>query len=284
MSLIEAGSRYGLETILLTDPSSGSRAELAPARGALLLSLQKNGREFIWLDPENLISAERPRCGMPVLFPCCGRTVDETAWFDGSGYPMPIHGFAHTSAWETAHCGGCPGGGSEAVLRLEDSDATRRHYPFAFLLELTFRLQNGALTVLHRCVNTGSRPMPFDLGYHPYFRMSSLENAVFSVPGQAEGFRLPPGPETGRSFVRPKRGAQYTDTKTSRQITVEQTANFDSMVFWSVPDKGFVCVEPWQGRPNGLNNGSCRLLAPGDTASGSICITPSVLYRADDQI
>lgn len=275
MAQVLPGTRQGQPTLVLSDPAAGLRAELAPGRGALLISLQKDGREYLYFDAENFISADRPRCGMPVLFPCCGRNTDETVHLAGGSYHMPIHGFAHTSAWVVTAQGASPDAGAWAVLELRDSPVTRAIYPFDFVLQLTFRLQNGGLTVEHVCTNPGGAPLPFDFGYHPYFVMSELANASFTVPGEDHPFTLPPGPETGRSF--PGAGSvRYVDLGSGSAVTVDYTANFDNLVLWSIPDKKFVCVEPWQGGPDGLNNGTCTLLPSGGKARGRIRLTPAV--------
>lgn len=258
--------------VALCDSVTGTSAKIAPGRGALLTSLMKNGQEYMYFDGENFASDDRPRCGMPVLFPCCGRNTDETVHLKGNAYPMGIHGFGHTSPWQIA--GTCADEScAQVTLTLTDTEKTRTHYPYAFRLELTFRLAEGTLTVTHTCTNLDADTMPFDFGYHPYFKISSLQNAELSAAGK-EPFFLPDGPEAG-SFLPGSAGpVQLHDLADGRKIQLSYSSNFGAMVFWSIPAKKFVCMEPWQGGPDGLNNGRAALLQPGTSASGEITLQP----------
>ena len=82
-----------MQSIVLTD-HTGARAEILPEKGATVISYRSRGQEAFYRDQENLDSPERPRCGVPFLFPVFGRTPE------GSPYPMEIHGFGHTSSWQ----------------------------------------------------------------------------------------------------------------------------------------------------------------------------------------
>jgi galactose mutarotase-like enzyme len=44
--------------------------------------------------------------------------------------------------------------------------------------------------------------------------------------------------------------------------------NYRTLVFWTVADKNFYCLEPWTGPRNSLNTGTDLLhVAPGETLS-----------------
>ena len=57
----------------------------------------------------------------------------------------------------------------EATLRLASDDATRAQFPWDFVVELRYALAGSTLTVDARIENPGPEPLPFALGYHPYF-------------------------------------------------------------------------------------------------------------------
>ena len=63
-----------MNQIIISD-GRGTQAVILPEKGATVISLTKNGREFLYCDEDNLRSAERPRCGIPFLFPIFGREV-----------------------------------------------------------------------------------------------------------------------------------------------------------------------------------------------------------------
>ena len=275
MYRVERGTLYGLSSYTLTDTDSGVSAGILPERGALLCSLTLHGEERIYVNPENLVSTERPRCGMPVLFPLCGRVKNDTVTIDGACYPMQIHGFAHTSPFQVLEAR-ADGHDAHLFLQLVSSDATRCAYPFDFSLQLSFSLQNGALSVTHAIRNTGSGIMPCHFGYHPYFLMDSLSDSTVTVPGR-EPIRLPePDPVSGESgsFVPASGDATLWEGSRNAGVSLHFTGNFGALVLWSIPEKGFLCVEPWQGMPNGTGIQGGPLLAPGEEAAGMLSLRP----------
>ena len=64
--------RCAVQSIVLTD-HTGARAEILPEKGATVISYRSRGQEVFYRDQENLDSPERPRCGVPFLFPVFGR-------------------------------------------------------------------------------------------------------------------------------------------------------------------------------------------------------------------
>lgn len=84
------------------ESKTGIKAVILPEKGATAISLQKEGREFLYCDEENLESPERPRCGIPFLFPIFGRLKEGKYTWKGKDYAMEIHGFGHTSSWQVA--------------------------------------------------------------------------------------------------------------------------------------------------------------------------------------
>lgn len=107
--------------------ANGNRATILPEKGATVLSFQSNGLEMFYQDMENINSPERPRCGIPYLFPVFGRTPEDSI------YPMEIHGFGHTSVWTVLE-----EKEDELCLELRTNEETRKVYPFEFCVELVF--------------------------------------------------------------------------------------------------------------------------------------------------
>ena len=106
---------------------TGASAVILPEKGATVISYCVGGQEFFYRDDANLASSERPRCGIPFLFPVFGRTPE------GSPYPMQIHGFGHTSSWTVVESSE-----SSLTLALLPNEDTRKGYPFQFRVQLTF--------------------------------------------------------------------------------------------------------------------------------------------------
>ena len=78
MSTLTTGTyeKYGAsyKTLTLTD---GEYAfTVTPEKGGMATSFTKNGDEYLWLRDKNFESTDRPRCGIPILFPNCGKPDD----------------------------------------------------------------------------------------------------------------------------------------------------------------------------------------------------------------
>jgi galactose mutarotase-like enzyme len=138
---------------------SGGLAATIKAQGAELCSLKDAaGVEFIWQ-----AGPEWPRHA-PLLFPIVGRLVNDELRQRGKTYRMTQHGFARDSRFAWADRGD-----NSCALVLDDSEATRALYPFAFRLVVTYTLDAAGLDVALTIVNTGEETLPASVGGHPAF-------------------------------------------------------------------------------------------------------------------
>lgn len=262
---------------------------IAPEKGGTLVLLTKNGMDFLYRDEENLRSPERPRCGVPFLFPIFGRLKDETYTWEGKSYHMGIHGFGHTSRWEVAELRA-----DSALLVLESSPETKAQYPFDFRVEMAYHLTDGALDILLKFENTGTAPLPYNYGFHPYFLAENLENVAVDAnaaaridfaTGKALPFghgtvtlNLPEGaPEAGAALAQISSPAVIRIPAEGRQLTMEFDESFVQMVFWTQAGKKFLCVEPINGSPNGLNTGNYMTLNPGEVSTAFLRLRPECI-------
>ncbi len=273
-----------MNTITISD-GRGTTAVIAPDKGATAISLTRNGREFLYCNEENLHSPERPRCGIPFLFPIFGRLQDGKYTYGGKTYAMEIHGFAHLSRWTVAERGR-----DFLRLTLESDEDTLAIYPFRFRTGLCFRVADGTLFIEQRYENRDEKTMPYNFGFHPYFLLHKLENAQvettaemyfdFTV-GKPQPFghgtvsvTLPEGaPETGAVFMKTQAPTVLHIPQEGRRITMEYDENFPQLVLWTQAGKEFLCVEPINGTANGLNTGVYLTLAPGDVKKTTLRIT-----------
>ena len=263
----------------------GTRAVILPERGATVISLSCGEEEFLYCDQDNLSSAERPRCGIPFLFPIFGRLKDGKYVWEGREYAMEIHGFGHTSVWQVeAH--------TDSVLRLalEDNEMTRAQYPFRFRVTLEFTLAQGTLTIRQTYENRDERPMPYNYGFHPYFLTEKLENLRvettadtffdFTAGGKAFGhgsvcLTMPEGAaETGAAFMGVRGPTCLHNEAEGKRLTMEFDDSFHTHVLWSPAGKRFLCVEPVNGTADGLNTGVYLTLQPGESRSAFVALRP----------
>ena len=252
-----------------------TRAVILPDKGATVVSFQYKGAEFLYRDQENLDSPERPRCGIPFLFPIFGRLEGSRYTWNGIPYTMEIHGFGHTSAWQVAQYQP-----HSLRLVLETSEATLAQYPFPFRVTLEFTVTDGRLTIGQTYENLGHSPMPYNYGFHPYFLTEKPENIAvettadlfydFAVGGKPFGhgnvsIRVPDGaPETGAALMGVHGPTVLHNAVEGRKLTMEFDSSYHTHVLWTQAGKKFLCVEPINGTANGLNTGKYLTLNPGE--------------------
>ena len=162
--------------IRLNDKLNRLETLITPERGGMITSFTMDGEEFVWTRRPNFSECNRPRFGVPVLFPSCGNPDNGVHIFDGKAYPMETHGFADLCAWEVDSVG--PDG---VTLALESTPLTKFLYPFDFTLLVNYNLEGNKATISLTVINEGNTDMPFSFGYHPYFTASALENVDFDI-------------------------------------------------------------------------------------------------------
>lgn len=275
--------------------STGCEAQIDPL-GAELRSWRVGDREMIWQG-----DAAHWAGSAPILFPVVGRCAGGEIRVDGKTYPMPVHGFASANRFAVENSGE-----SEATLSLTDTEKTRRLYPFAFRLTVTFTIAESALTVRMGVANRDERPMPYAAGLHPGFawparttgraagaavRFSEDEDAtvpVITLEGlfaperravALEGHNLPLTPANlGKEAVcfldARSRAATFLPGDGSA-IEVENR-NFPHFAFWTKGEGAFLSIESWTGHGDLAGyegefdkRPSMRLLEPGEEARHS---------------
>lgn len=208
----------------------------------------------------------------PILFPIVGALSGNTLRVDGGEYRLERHGFARRRLFEVA-----AHGEDHIVLHLADDAETRKVYPFAFLLELAYRLDGAMLHMEARIENRGDRAMPASFGWHPAFawplpgggaREAHTITFAADEPGglrplAADGTIEPgerPSPLDGRVLLLGDalftEDALIWDRVHSAAVTYASPGgpaldiafpDTPRLGIWSKPGARFVCVEPWHG-------------------------------------
>lgn len=106
--------------------------------GAELISLRKNGTEYIWNGNPDYWGRHAP-----VLFPFVGQVWDKKYRYQGTEYPMGQHGFARDMNFEEKrHIR------DSISFILRENKETLAKYPFRFELEIKYTLgKSGAASV-----------------------------------------------------------------------------------------------------------------------------------------
>lgn len=278
MSVIKTGTyeKYGVHYATLTLTDGDYALTVTPEKGGMATSFTKNGEEYLWLRDKNFESTDRPRCGIPILFPNCGKPDGGVHHFGGADYPIEVHGLADLVPWQVKTAA------DDAIeLTLAPNGLTKFVYPFDFLLTMRYTLAGNTATLALTVANTGDKDLPFSVGFHPYFAASSLDNVSFAIDAatcseNAKG-EQPAAPETitltrkpgSADSIRLMTGVKspmvMTDAGNGHKVTVAfDEANFGKGVLWQQNAESFVCMEPWNGWANSVNEeGRHETLAPG---------------------
>ncbi|MCP9885717.1 galactose mutarotase [Synechococcus sp. ATX 2A4] len=263
-------------------PGSPDLLRLVPERGGLLTGWRCHGRELLYLDADRFADpALSVRGGMPVLFPICGNLPGDQLPLPEGSFTLRQHGFARDLPWQLR---ALP---QEAGVELElcDSPATLAAFPFPFRLRLQLRLEPSALAITAVLENSGSRPLPFSFGLHPYFNVSALPEAesgsaavhLEGLPERCFNYLVMAEADTAATLAqlaagvdflaRPEGPVRLVDPAAGMALELHPSAPFDLAVVWTDPPRPMVCLEPWTGPRGALVSGDRRL----EVAAGESC-------------
>ncbi|MDD3252137.1 MAG: aldose 1-epimerase family protein [Lachnospiraceae bacterium] len=241
--------------------------------GAQLISFQgRTGKEYIWQrDPAYWTSCS------PLLFPAVGNSRNGKTLFDGISYDMPKHGVCRSEEFEVVSQSV-----NEVTLRLSANEATRIHYPYDFVLTLTYQLEDGRLQITYQVANPQDSELLYCIGAHPGFLCPMEDGAVFedyqlefeqvedttAMPydlaamqfdAAGNGLRLEHTSVLPLSYDLFDQDAVYFEQILSRRVSLIHKESrkgievsypdFESVAFWTMSDKKapFLCIEPWNG-------------------------------------
>jgi galactose mutarotase-like enzyme len=244
------------------------------AKGAELVSLIHDGYERMWQADPAVWGWHAPN-----LFPIVGGLAGDRLIHNGKHYTLPSHGFLrHTvctlAASDAASC----------TWRLTDSPETLAVYPFRFVLEIRYAIEDDALAGEFTLANPGAENLIASLGIHPAFQWPLVPGwpredyrLVFEQDEPAPIRRVvdkliapetEPSPIQGR--ILPLEDALFVDDAVildqpaSRAVTFGAPGGpaiamdwqgFPHLGIWTKPGADYLCIEPWQGHasPRGFD-------------------------------
>lgn len=249
-------------------------ATVLTKRGGLAVSFVWHGTELFYYEADTILDTSREvRGGIPVLFPACGRMQP------GQYDTVPKHGFARGSEWDVVEQSE-----DTLVLRITDNDTTRGYFPHGFSFTQTYHIEADKLTLSQEIRNTGENPLPFSLGFHPYFK---VDPAVSTAQVPSDRYEDTTGKysfdgkfqfsnDYDSVCTNTSGHTSVLDTGLGVRITVCGTEKFLYTVVWSPTGAQFACIEPWTAMPNALNTGDDIItLVPGERASFAMEISAS---------
>ncbi len=288
MSKLSTGTyeKYSARYATLTLTDGAYALTVTPEKGGMATSFTKDGEEYLWLRDKNFESTDRPRCGIPILFPSCSKPEGGVHIFGGAAYPIEIHGFADLLPWQVAKAD------DEAIeLTLTPNGLTKFCYPFDFKLTMRYTLAGNTANLALTVENTGDKTLPFSVGFHPYFATSALENVTFDItaatcsenaageqpaaPAQITLTKVEGAADSTRLLTGVKSPMVFTDAGNGHKVTVAfDEPKFGKAVLWQQSAESFVCMEPWNGWANSVNEaGKHEELAPGASSTFAWSVT-----------
>ena len=130
---------------------------------------KETGIEYLWQgDPAYW------RDHAPILFPFVGRLFEGEYLYQGTGYPMRMHGFVWKSVLEEEQTAQ-----DRCAFILTDSPETLAIYPFRFCLRLEYSLEGNKVNICFRVKNRGENSMYCGFGGHPGFNLPLEEGLSF---------------------------------------------------------------------------------------------------------
>ena len=258
---------------MICELKNGTLTLTADTHGAEILSVKRDGNEYIWCGDSAYWGRHTP-----ILFPFVGQVRGGEYRHKGVRYPMGQHGFARDMEFEFA-------GQTENSIThvLKWTEETFEKYPFKFELKITHVIEDRQLSVQWEVTNEGDDMMYFSIGGHPAFNVpvfegekktdyyitfggeKTLKYVCIDLSCAAADFENPKTlvlddnklKITENMFEQDalvfdghevkKVGIAFPDGTPYVTMTCEQIPSFG---VWSqpAPETPFVCLEPWIGR------------------------------------
>ncbi len=217
---LPAMAQYSVEregdVIRLVDAASATSVSVLPPAGNIAFEMKVKGvnvLRFPYASVEEF-RAKPGLIGIPFLGPWANRLDEQAFYANGKRYifnmelgnvrgKIPIHGFlTTTSEWRVVEAR-ADRDAAWVTSRLEfyRQPSWMAQWPFAHVIEMTYRLERGVLEVRTRIENLSAEPMPVVIGYHPYFQLSDSERDewTISVGARTEWLLAPEKVPTGET-------------------------------------------------------------------------------------
>jgi aldose 1-epimerase len=275
-------SRRTADLVQLEDAANHVVVSIAPLAGNLTREMSVNGR--------NILGS----LGIPFMAPWANRLDEQAFYANGKRYAFdmdlgnvrgahPIHGFVAAARWEVVEARS-DGSSAWVTSRLEffRQPQFMAQFPFAHTIEMTHRLQNGALEIAVRLHNLSAEPMPVAVGFHPYFQLSDAPRDAWTIAlgARTEWVLAPDKIPTGETrpieqrfpapgaavlkdhdidhvfgdLIRDASGrAVMSVAGRSQKIDVVFGPNYRAAVVYAPKGRDFICFEPMAGITDAMN-------------------------------
>lgn len=252
---------------------NGSMTAKINTLGAELVSLRKNGTEYLWQGDPQFWHGQSP-----LLFPTCGNCWNGTFRIGAQEYHIEKHGFARKMEFDIVNQSE-----NAVTLALHSNDDTLAVFPYPFFLFVTYKLSDSSINIEWLVQNQSDDTMYFAIGAHPafylpdydpeedvhgYFRFDTPNPIRYLLPKEqgcvdtedpqtvslyADGMM----PITAKTFDIDTYVIEASGIKSCTLLTPARIPylsvrfNMPVLSLWaptlSRPDCPFVAIEPWYG-------------------------------------
>lgn len=251
--------------------------------GAELCSVKdRSGSEYIWQ------AGQVWQRHAPNLFPIVGSLLDHQYIYKGKEYDLKHHGFARDMNFDMLHQSE-----HSICFVLEDSEETRKSYPFSFTFLVTYTLEENRLVQKYRVINNSEVDMPASVGGHPAFNALPIEEYYLEFENeesvrsnQLEGpyinertidifqrkmINLDKNIFDNDALIFQGLESSYVSLKhrNSNHTVKVEFGDFPYLGIWAKPGAPYVCIEPWQGLADFVNHDKII-----ESKKGSVLIPP----------
>jgi aldose 1-epimerase len=315
------------DVVRLTDSARQTVVSIIPSKGNSAFEMKVKGKDVLYFPGGTAAQYKTSRgmSGIPFLGPWANR-LDEMAFYaNGKKYvlnaglgnvrgPVPLHGFiTNASQWEVVEAK-ADSQAAWVTSRLEfyKQPDWMAQFPFAHVIEMTYRLSDGVLEVKTSVRNLSNDPMPVSIGFHPYFQVTDAprDEWTFGIAARTNWLLAPqlvPTGETrpieqylpGQPAGGPLKGLRIDDVFSdlvrdssgiatmwvqgkSEKVEVRFGPNFKSVVVYAPgANQPFICFEPMVGITNAMNLAQkgvykeLQSVQPGQTWQESFWVKPS---------
>lgn len=230
--------------------------------GAEVTSLVYNERNYIWNGNPEFWDQHAP-----ILFPIVGCLKEAYYIYNDEKYELSRHGFAKKCDFELVSQSE-----TDIVFSLKHDANSKKIYPFAFELKVTYAVSNTDLKMSYEVINCDTKQMPFSIGAHPAFALpQNITNysLLFDKQEVLQSFVLQNHLLSDSFFeielqdkILPldyslfENDALIFKTIQSKKVTILENnlpllsvsfSDFKNFGIWTKPNAPFLCLEPWLG-------------------------------------
>jgi aldose 1-epimerase len=304
-----------VEKVELKHAPSGASAQILPGFGFNCYSWRPvvagGAFEALWAVPDFDQGTGRPsHSGIPLLFPFPGRIRDSVYEYGGKRYTLTassmnngnaIHGFVMSRPWEVIERDVARVKARFLASKMEPK--ILEEWPADFEVTAEYALSAEALSFTFTVRNPDTKPLPWALGLHPYFRaplgeQGTIAECSLDVPAAsrwelvnvlptgkqlevAGAYDLRLGHRIGETAYDDVYGGLPSgmkrhvclldDPANKRQIRVAFGDEYNTVVVYTPPHREAVCIEPYTCVPDvfwltdRVHDVGLQVLAPGES-------------------